>query len=66
MILNNKIVVGHSLKSDFDCLKLNEDEYRCEWRDISEYPLYLRQFPQRGQKRKLKDLASDFLNAEIQ
>lgn len=28
-ILHGKIVVGHSLKDDFDHLKLNEDEYMC-------------------------------------
>lgn len=34
-ILNDKVVVGHSLTDDFKHLKLNKDEFQCEIRDIS-------------------------------
>lgn len=83
-ILNGKIVVGHSLQDDFLALKLNEEEYDCEIREISEFSQFKR--PCYGyktssftttskyfsdldndivgyEKRKLKDLAREFLNA---
>ena len=41
-IFNNKVVVGHSLKDDFAYLKLNEDEYACEIRDIAEISFFRR------------------------
>jgi len=103
-------VVGHSLKEDFEHLKLNEDEYACEIRDISEISFFMRKNknhdvvqgsgsrvllnennslsltdqsssgggsspnmvtparfnPFANQKRKLKELADEFLNAKIQ
>ena len=106
-ILDNKVVVGHSLKDDFEHLKLNDDEYRCEIRDISEISFFKRKkcspagsadsptspmaavqlcsqsscssppptchpAAQRfnpfetSEKRKLKELADEFLNAKIQ
>ena len=109
--------MGHSLRDDFEYLKLNENEYGCEIRDISHFSNFLRhnqwenspifeeeskghvspnnsasssdssvsslsdvrlnsQFVNRliqsrsspfgAKKRKLKDLASEFLNASIQ
>lgn len=39
-ILDKKIVVGHSLDDDFHALKLNDDEYTCEFREISEFELF--------------------------
>ena len=59
-------MVGHSLEDDFMALKLNDDEYECEFREISEFKLFQR-FSHNGtfEKRKLKDLASEFLNAAI-
>jgi len=39
-ILDKKIVVGHSLEDDFQALKLNDDEYECEIREISEFLLF--------------------------
>ena len=89
------MVVGHSLKDDFEHLKLNEDEYCCQIRDISDISFFLRKKeppvqsqnsspiqlksqdsmsssksfkkPKFGvQKRKLKELAEEFLNAKIQ
>jgi len=68
-ILNDKVVIGHSLSQDFDHLKLNEDEYQCTFRDISQFSLFQKTTGgEKGlaYKRKLKDLASDFLNAKIQ
>ena len=95
-------MVGHSLKEDFAHLKLNEDEYACEIRDISEISFFKRSGgknhdgpatanvsssspltpashessgdspqtdrynPFASQKRKLKELADEFLNAKIQ
>ena len=94
-------MVGHSLRDDFEHLKLNENEYACEIRDISEIsffkrskncdhkmsnaPLSLcnqdscgsgsptkdchnasRYNPFASEKRKLKELADEFLNAKIQ
>ena len=90
-------MVGHSLKEDFAHLKLNEEEYSCEIRDISEISFFKRKNcsseasgspvaacistgcnspstchhvgpynPFVGQKRKLKELAEDYLNAKIQ
>ena len=41
-ILNDKVVVGHSLKEDFAHLKLNEDEYCCQIRDISQISFFMR------------------------
>lgn len=35
-------MVGHSLKDDFEHLKLNDDEYECEIRDISEIYFFKR------------------------
>ena len=35
-------MVGHSLKEDFAHLKLNEDEYACDIRDISEISFFKR------------------------
>lgn len=55
-------MVGHSLESDFEYLKLNTDEYQCEMRDISHFS----EFRKQGWgKRKLKDLSAEFLNGEI-
>ena len=59
--------MGHSLEDDFQALKLNDDEYECEIREISEFLLFQRPLGNGGyEKRKLKDLAKDFLNASIQ
>lgn len=57
------MVVGHSVTSDFEHLKLNEEEYQCEYRDISNFSFFMKG---NGSKRKLKDLAGEFLNAECQ
>ena len=65
-------MVGHSLHDDFLALRLNQDEYECEIREISEYVHFKR--PCYGykrevvgyEKRKLKELAKEFLNAQIQ
>lgn len=97
-ILNGKVVVGHSLKEDFAHLKLNDEEYACEIRDISEISFFKRSKVDdaissdqpvcsqstcsspstcrhasarynpfnTSEKRKLKELAAEFLNAEIQ
>ena len=60
-------MIGHSLEDDFHALKLNDDEYECEIREISEFQLFLRPCANGGfEKRKLKDLAKEFLNASIQ
>ena len=91
--MNDKVVVGHSLREDFEHLKLNEDEYQCQIRDISQISFFMRQKDQQPnsqnssplqltsqesigsnnsmrkfgvQKRKLKELSEDFLNAKIQ
>lgn len=48
-------------------LKLNSEEYECEFREISDFSLFRRQTPNGNpEKRKLKELASDYLNASIQ
>jgi hypothetical protein len=89
-ILNNKVVVGHSLAEDFTHLKLTTSEYQCEFRDISKFSGFMRRklgtHPDdsfessltssseflkqiesgRMQKRKLKELSAEFLNARIQ
>lgn len=60
-------MVGHSLEDDFYALKLNEEEYSCEIREISEFSIFKRTSQMGGfEKRKLKELAKDFLNATIQ
>ena len=51
------------MRDDFVHLKLHEAEYCCELRDVSELPRFLR--PDSA-KRKLKDLAADYLNADVQ
>lgn len=56
-ILDNKIVIGHSLEDDFKILDLNEAEFVCEKRDIAEFSKFKRKFPKQGEKRKLKELA---------
>lgn len=59
--------MGHSLDDDFKSLKLNDDEYECEIREISEFTVFQRPVSCSGyERRKLKDLAKDFLNASIQ
>jgi RNA exonuclease 4 len=59
--------VGHSLDDDFLALKLNDEEYQCEFREISDFPLFVRTSAHGvSEKRKLKDLAREFLNASIQ
>lgn len=66
-ILDKKIVVGHSLVEDFESLKLDENEYECEIREISEFRIFQRPLRDGSfEKRKLKDLAKDFLNSLIQ
>lgn len=89
-ILNNKVVVGHSLADDFAHLKLNTTEYQCEFRDIAKFSVFMRKKhggkhdqgfesslsssseflklidSERMQKRKLKELAAEFLNARVQ
>jgi len=39
-ILNDKVVVGHSLTDDFKHLKLNADEFSCTIRDISTFSFF--------------------------
>ena len=56
-------MIGHTLSEDFNHLKLHTDEYHCEIRDVSNFSLF--QHPNGG-KRKLKDLAAEFLNGTIQ
>jgi len=63
--LDDKVVIGHTLMEDFHHLKLNEEEYKCQYRDVSCFSHFQKMTPEGG-KRKLKDLASEFLNAEIQ
>jgi len=78
-ILINKIVVGHSLEDDFLALKLHECDFEFEVREISEFREYKRPIHYSSyspldssgifggfEKRKLKDLAKEFLNATIQ
>lgn len=67
-ILDDKVVVGHTLADDFTHLRLNEDEYTCELRDVADLSRFQREDRFTGEilKRKLKDLASDYLNADIQ
>ena len=65
------MVVGHSLEQDFEHLRLNENEYSCKLRDISTFSRFCRfgsggSGNQDGGKRKLRDLAADYLNADIQ
>lgn len=80
-ILNAKIVVGHSLLSDFDVLNLTpfpatksasehysqpHIEYQPPiMRDISEFSRFKKVFPMKGEKRRLKDLAKEVLNARV-
>lgn len=97
-ILNDKVVVGHSLTDDFKHLKLNADEFSCTIRDISTFSFFQRIKSYDGssshsssanpspvknclencspcsgdpfgsdvkQKRKLKELAQDYLNADV-
>ena len=59
-------MVGHSLDDDFHALKLNDDEYQCEFREISEFELFQRHTGFTLEKRKLKELAHEFLNCSIQ
>lgn len=35
-ILDDKVVIGHSLTEDFKHLKLNESEYTCQLRDVAD------------------------------
>jgi DNA polymerase III epsilon subunit-like protein len=81
-ILDNKIVVGHSLEDDLRALKLEDGAYTCELREISEFSIFKRpcygskhsegmRYPTQEiilgfEKRKLKELAREFLNATIQ
>jgi len=85
-ILEGKVIVGHSLQEDFVALKLNDQEYQCEVREISEFKIFKRpcfaykrtsEFSSKRmstyedevigyEKRKLKELGREFLNASIQ
>ena len=61
--------MGHSLDDDFYSLKLNDEEYCCEIREISEFSLFKRPCANGSgqfEKRKLKELSNEFLNASIQ
>lgn len=87
-ILEGKVIVGHSLHDDFVALKLNDQEYQCEVREISEFKVFkrpcfaykrtsefsslrMRNYDLEDEvigyeKRKLKELGREFLNASIQ
>lgn len=65
-ILNDKVIVGHSLEEDFKIMDLDEEGFVCEIRDIAEFSRFKRKFPKLGEKRKLKELAKEFLNADVQ
>lgn len=41
-ILEGKVIIGHSLHDDFVALKLNDQEYHCEVREISEFKVFKR------------------------
>ena len=72
--------MGHSLHDDFLALKLDDEEYECEIREVSELKIFQRpvyaktygcydEYDQTVvgfEKRKLKELARDYLNARIQ
>ena len=64
--MDNKIVVGHSLQVDFENLNLDESQFKCQLRDVSDFVGYQKAANQQfKQKRKLRELAKEFLNAEI-
>jgi len=60
-MLNDRIVVGHSIENDLKHLNLTDS--RCYIRDIALTSAYMNG---EGQKQKLKDLAQFYLNARIQ
>lgn len=63
--MDDKVVIGHTLMEDFNHLKLNEEEYKCQYRDVSCFSLFQKMTPESG-KRKLRELAQEFLNAKVQ
>jgi hypothetical protein len=60
-IIDEKVVVGHNLKEDLESLHLHQV---CKFlvRDLSDFDQFK---TQAGQSKKLKDLAFEYLNAEI-
>lgn len=78
--MKGKTIVGHSLDDDFKILKVDPKVQNCIIRDIADIKLFMRTHSQessndsagsknssdlRSYKRKLKDLAFEFLNASI-
>lgn len=59
-LLNNKIVIGHSLENDFEVLNINFDKLII--RDIADFCVF------KGGKgwRPLKELSKEFLDLDIQ
>ena len=79
--MKNKTIVGHSLEDDFKILKVDPKLQNCIIRDIADIKLFMKRLDLepsndsagsknssdlRAQKRRLKDLADEFLNASIQ
>jgi RNA exonuclease 4 len=65
-IIDGKVLVGHSIDQDLEHLNLYDQNSKFAKRDISEYIGFQSLVQGQPQKRKLKDLAAEFLNAKIQ
>ena len=60
-ILDNKLIIGHSIHNDFQALEFTQAQQKMV-RDISTF----REYMYNGKKTKLQTLAQDFLKISIQ